>query len=363
MPIEEGRDLRPWEKSLSGYLGAAPVSDGGLHASMLARARVDVRDRGDAVPAEDRHPHPVRDDLAYGGPRGSLLLFDRATGACLGGNGTWFPVAMEGTGGRNIGAELRWLQEWLGVQRGTTHFTISGFRAARSAHRLHVERALQRGDAVPDEVMDQYDWHDGRLRLRTPYEPEDHMAWAAAERLRITQARLDQVTAGYEERFLAAADLIGEPIPRAHRNAAFVAALAGETSLPLVLVRRGPVFAWLHIESGDLLVNVFGACRRDSLLVQPDEAMGESPSASATGGFVPILRNPEEPPESSRFANLEEFLEAASDGRTGLSTFEAHNLVHALTVDVGHYHDHPALHRARAALGLDAAEPDPESFS
>jgi hypothetical protein len=357
---------------LSDYIGPHEVAEAhDVPLDRLENVRAAVGERAAGIPAERRRPHPVREDLDYAVDDRLVFLFDRASGTLLAGESFSFPVAMEGTAGRNCGAEIRWLSEHLDRRRSTLSYSIAGFRAARSAHRLHVERALARGDHVPEAVLADYERRDGRLVLKAPYSPEEHADWVAQARLRRAQEELDRATQGYEVRFLSAHDFLEvRPDAESLHGAAFSAMLAQETGAPLALVRRGDDLAWLHVQAGDAFVNMFGVCREADLVIHPDEGITRLPRGPQPedegGAFFSGLRFPQDPPEVDLFPDVETLLEAlASPRRAGLGEFDASLLRSAMLQEQarGRARELPAYDlaleavEARLAPTLESPEP------
>ena len=175
---------RPWEQTLADYIGEAKVILGQpIPEKDIEMTRKRLAELAKEIPEDELKPHPTRQDLSYARGAAGFIIFDRKSGACLCGDMPFFPVSMPGSEGRGVGAELRWLHDILGPVRRSSSFSLGGFRAARSAHRHHVERALKRGDHVPEKVLAGYRPEGIHLVLAQPWEAEDVNARTEALKL------------------------------------------------------------------------------------------------------------------------------------------------------------------------------------
>ncbi|MCE6959670.1 hypothetical protein LAZ40_11635 [Cereibacter sphaeroides] len=268
---------RPWEQTLAEYIGEACVSSGrpipDHHVEMARRRLAEI---AEGIPRDARKPHPAREDLSYAPGAAGYVIFDRSSGDCLSGDMPLFPVAMAGAEGRGAGAELRWLHDILGPVRRSRSLSLDGFRAARSAHRRHVERALERGDPVPGAVLADYRREGKRLVLVRPWEAEDVNARTEAISVARWAERLEYLTEGYSARFLSPVEV--RRLPGWDCGLDLAARLSAATGFSIVMTRNGKdAFApcWFHVRAVSGLVNALGACQPDRLVRLPCDVPGQ----------------------------------------------------------------------------------------
>lgn len=149
-------------------------------------------------------PHPFRSDLEYLAKDGLLVTRDPLV---MRDAKTKKPVAgfyysarvADGYAGKGYGAEMLFLRTMRGGRNVIGGLTSWGFRAARSAHRLNVERALAAGLDVPDRVLSDYTVLGDRLCLMRPWDADE--AQALYHRSEILTRHLDyqEICASHEE--------------------------------------------------------------------------------------------------------------------------------------------------------------------
>lgn len=77
---------------------------------------------------------------------------------------------------RGLVSEVFKLQDEQGHRRWSSCYTLGGLMNRVRTHRLHLQGALDRGDAIPAEVMKDYRVEGGRVSLRVPFDPEAYDA-------------------------------------------------------------------------------------------------------------------------------------------------------------------------------------------
>ena len=223
---------KPWETPLNLYLDVAHVTEG--HPSVEADGPHNLA-RATATMSEwDEVRVPERPELLFRvGRAGNVAVLDAETGTLMGGHTAFYPYVLPEYRGRNLNAEMSLIADNLGKRSRVSCYTRAGFGSRVTAHRLHVERALTAGHAVPDEVLRDYTMREGRLRLRNPYTPEAHTAWSEAQNRAARLARHQHEIEGCVEVF---------PSPEESGRNDF---------LRFGPDRDGPLLAiWLHREIG-----------------------------------------------------------------------------------------------------------------
>lgn len=187
LPVRRRSRPAAWMISLPDYLGRIPVEMAETdHDRCLIDRTLDAIMK---TPREtfEATLHPWRSDLRflvrYPGPRemiGALLVEDVASNTAIGGVLHGLPVLLPSFRGRGIGAEIVCLSDSrnsFALRPG--RYSIEGFRARCSAHRLQVERAHQLApETVTTAALSWYDCRpDGTLVLNQPWRPETHNAW------------------------------------------------------------------------------------------------------------------------------------------------------------------------------------------
>lgn len=208
-PSSTLRILEPWEKTFRDYIGRRPIIS---EADFGPRERMVIEDVAEFVATRDLAPflrftRPETPDLAYHIDGSRLIITDAGSGERLGGIFYGTTYICPEFRGRGLGAEMvmvhedrdrlrdayiaahpekareaNWAFGWL-LSPG--YFSEGGFKTRLEVHRRLVERALQNGQAVPAEVLADYD-HDeeGRLVRTTPWGIEEQEAWAGRIRPR-----------------------------------------------------------------------------------------------------------------------------------------------------------------------------------
>lgn len=278
-----------WKMTLKDYLGPAPLVEDyhethHVHAAAMARLlRLDAE--ASDWPEADL---PARPDLEVRMDSPSAwVVRDRATSALLGGQTLLIPIVVPGQRSRGIASEMHVLVDEMGARRWAMTYSKAGLMARVRAHRLHVERALVRGETVPDEVLADYASDaSGRLALRAPWTPERHAEWIVEARERERLATFARVTDGMAEILHGPHDLderhFVEFGPRGDGHA-LAACLAIDAGAEIrVGLREGSVL-FVQAAIGDVVVDVFGA--RPEALAQ-DELVRRN-----------ILSDPNAPPD------------------------------------------------------------------
>ena len=195
----------PWETPLRDYVGGATVEDG--HPSIEADGPLNLeRVTRNMSDWPERHL-PERPDLRFRLHRsGSMVVLDAGTGTVMGGQTAFYPYVLPPYRGQNLNALMNLLLDEEGLRRRVSSYTHEGFGSRVATHRLHLERALAAGHALPGAVLEDYLIAEGQVRLRSPYTAEKHNAWVEEQRRLERIARHDRETAGYVETFRAPDD-------------------------------------------------------------------------------------------------------------------------------------------------------------
>lgn len=271
---------KPWEIPLNLYLDVAHVTEG--HPSVEADGPHNLARTTTDMSAWSEVRVPERPDLLFRvGRAGNVAVLDAETGTLMGGHTAFYPYVLPEYRGLNLNAEMSLIADNLGKRSRVICYTRAGFGSRVTAHRLHVERALTAGHAVPEEVLRDYTMREGRLRLRNPYTPEAHTAWSEAQNRAARLARHQHEIEGCVEVF---------PSPEESGRNDF---------LRFGPDRDGPLLAiWLHREIGSgFLVHRQG----NQCLVQAEtegmvvDCLGVRPSDLATEDLHRrgLLRNTE----------------------------------------------------------------------
>ncbi len=175
-----------WALSLPDYLGPFRVEteEGEGDRALIARTTVRIL----TAPREEFEEviHPWRSDLRFLIRErqrheflGTILVEDVATGSRIGGALCGLPIVIPAFRGGGIGAEMACLSD--GRDRFAlrpARYSLEGFRARRTAHRLQVGRALE---LAPETVTRAaLDWYarapDGRLVLAREWGADEQNA-------------------------------------------------------------------------------------------------------------------------------------------------------------------------------------------
>ena len=111
---------------------------------------------------EKRHPSNVPGySIAHDGENwtnGTIVVWDDATGIVVGGQAHGVPYVMPEYRGRNLGREIQLcaFQTGLKTINDPSFFSPDGLAARKAAHRFAVERAVEEGFEVSDEVLADY---------------------------------------------------------------------------------------------------------------------------------------------------------------------------------------------------------------
>jgi hypothetical protein len=194
---------KPWEIDLSEYVGLAAIDTAGI--CRFGDSVAQLEDLDGIIKGKDfirirPDGHGEYYYLLTG--CGHIGAYHAETDRIVGGGLTQYPYVKRQHRGRNIGAMMNVILDNHGHRTPASIYSSEGFAARVSAHRLHVEQALRRGDTVPREVSEQYcAAGNGRLKLRKPYTAEDHNAWCAQRRLEIRSEQIEKQSQGYLETF------------------------------------------------------------------------------------------------------------------------------------------------------------------
>ncbi len=194
---------KPWEIDLSEYVGLSRID-----ALALCRPENDNADLKilDGM-IRNRSFIKIRSEHLPGyyyllSDEGDIGAYNAANDHIIGGGLALYPYVKPQHRGRNVGARMNVILDNHGHRKPASVYSHEGFAARVSAHRIHVEQALRRGDAVPGEVLDRYNpVGNGRLGLRKPYTAEDHNAWCVQRRFDIRKEQIEEQSRGYLEAF------------------------------------------------------------------------------------------------------------------------------------------------------------------
>jgi len=196
-------DRKPWEMTFQEYLGPAPVLGvigPGHHAHIEA-----INDLAD-MEVESRCWQEIRvrerEDLVFlAGPDERLLVLDPVSGEVIGGYAN-IPLVHDRYRGAGICSEMHLIRDERLGRGETAVYSRHGFRARLNAHALHIERALGRGDQVPENVLADYRVDEiGRMRLGAPYDEKDHEEWSQAFLKQRRMTDFEREMAGLTVRF------------------------------------------------------------------------------------------------------------------------------------------------------------------
>jgi hypothetical protein len=278
-------DMSAWTQTLIDYLGlhaVVPDFSDGHHMVRMAMVRLEVMNAAADGWPEVRLPHLPDVELRMDHPR-KLVVRDRATGALIGGNTQIIPFVMPDFRGRGVTSEIHVLVDEMGARSRASTYSVSGLMARVRAHRLHVERALDRGEAVPEAVLSDYARDAaGRVRLRTPFDVPAYEALVAETCRRHELEAFSRITQDMTEVLHGPHDLGAlhfshfRPTQDGHALAVCLAEDAGAT------IRAGfshDRLAFVQAEIGDVVIDVFGLrpegaaieeLRRRGMLPSPD---------------------------------------------------------------------------------------------
>lgn len=174
--FERRRGMRPWELPLAQYLGRLPVLDDPVtkYEMQILKAALGAATLAHADPltltaASDADP-TLRFAFHRGVATHEITVHDPVTGEILGGCISGLPYVRPQHRGRGIGAEIVYVADMATVRiLDPISYSVTGLAGRVGAHRRHVNRALMRGDFVPEEVLFDYVRVGDTLSLSAPW--------------------------------------------------------------------------------------------------------------------------------------------------------------------------------------------------
>lgn len=183
---------RPWEISTFDYIGRTNLPEGDsdivrqvrqIAADEFGKIR-DLHIKGDIV--QDGEPIPVTDGYSLAVMtshdakiRKISVFIKDDTGEIVGSPrvGMSSPYVTPEHRRNGITSGFNWIQDMNGNAFRTLGYTPEGLESRAATHRLHVERALERGDFVPEDVLSEYVVDEnGKVSRPVRYTPEVYNA-------------------------------------------------------------------------------------------------------------------------------------------------------------------------------------------
>lgn len=179
--------LAHWQKTVIEYLSPgilAPADmEDALQNTYFKGAIEDLMSR-DPARLETWAPLPGHDGIEFAiGGHHNALMRESSSGKVIGGYVWVLPYLDPEFRGRGIMATFHKQNDDAGLRFTTQNYTISGLMARAHTHALHVAAAVERGEDVPDHVLDDYDIVDGKAHLKEPMTRERYNAEFLSPRL------------------------------------------------------------------------------------------------------------------------------------------------------------------------------------
>lgn len=186
-------DQPKWKLTLPQYLGNSFVETSSkvFDEEFIIKIRQSIFhfERNDFIEA----PHHWRDDIVFLTREklrnqicGSVIVECRRTGQRIGGSVNGYQYVIENRRCRGVGSEIVYFGDLNSAfSTKITRYSLENFECHKSAHALHIKRALQNGlGPIPKNVMEWYGYDDfGNIILSRPWSFEQHNERAMRKRI------------------------------------------------------------------------------------------------------------------------------------------------------------------------------------
>lgn len=173
-------DLAHWQKTIIEYLSPGKLAPASMEDSLQNRyfkRSIDELMAKDPAQLDTWASLPGHEGIEFAiGGHHNALLRESSSGKVIGGYVWVLPYLDPEHRGRGIMASLHKQADDAGLRFTTQNYTISGLMARAHAHALHVADAVERGEEVPAQVLEDYEIADGRARLKEPMTRERYEA-------------------------------------------------------------------------------------------------------------------------------------------------------------------------------------------
>ena len=201
-----------WEETLEEYLGYSGLMDNPKNLKGVERDGLKFvmslnedwkSGRFDERMAKQKHEtFMIGDDKSYemmfwGNMSWLIFKDDEIIGAAH----SAFPYVSPNHRGRGIMSDIFVIGDEKG-RHGKYVYSIGGFNARMEAHRKHVERALERGDAIPENVMQDYEYGDYGLVRTKEYDFSVHKRACEEKAWKRRQEEYSELQKSYSHNFI-----------------------------------------------------------------------------------------------------------------------------------------------------------------